>query len=142
MTRTGEYAPPSALPAETVTIFTDGGADYDPKAKAWVAAGFGLVAVEDGDGEEGGRCAFEECGPIHAGQEGGENLTNNTAEMIGFIHALRYAREPERASRPVLVTSSGHVVRCDTSNKSAGTEGGGAVAVSAGFGVSLVVRPT
>ena len=60
MTRTGEYAPPSALPAETVTIFTDGGADYDPKAKAWVAAGFGLVAVEDGDGEEGGRCAFEE----------------------------------------------------------------------------------
>ena len=30
-------------------------------------------------------------------------MTNNTAEMIGFIHALRYAREPARASRPVLV---------------------------------------
>ena len=103
MTRIGEYAPPSVLPAETVTIFTDGGANYDPKVKAWVAAGFGLVAVEDGDGEEGGRCAFEECGPIHVGQEGGENLTNNTAEMIGFIHALRYAREPARASRPILV---------------------------------------
>ena len=49
MARTGEYAPPSALPVETVTIFTDGGADYDPKAKAWVAAG---------DGEEGGPRAF------------------------------------------------------------------------------------
>ena len=30
-------------------------------------------------------------------------MTNNTAEMIGFIHALRYAREPARASRPILV---------------------------------------
>ena len=55
MTRIGEYAPPSVLPAETVTIFTDGGADYDKNVKVWVAAGFGLVAVEDGDGEEGGR---------------------------------------------------------------------------------------
>ena len=43
--------------------------------------------------EHAGGCSIHEhCGPIHIGDEGVEGLTNNVAEVVAFIHAMRYAR--------------------------------------------------
>ena len=88
------YAPPEQLPPDTVSIFTDGSALYDKTRRAWVEAGFGLTAITDGAGHEhaGGCSIHEHCGPIHVGDEGVEGLTNNVAEVVAFIHAMRYAR--------------------------------------------------
>jgi len=67
---------------------------YDKQQKAWTNAGFGLVAVSHGEGHEhsGGVTRHEHFGPIHRGDEGAEALTNNIAELVAFIHALRWAR--------------------------------------------------
>ena len=100
--REQEYAPPEQLPPDTTSIFTDGSAVYDKKAKAWTSAGFGLTAVASGSGHEhdGGIMIHEHCGPIRRGDEGVERLTNNVAEVVAFIHALRYARS---TPRPVVL---------------------------------------
>ena len=82
--REQEFAPPSELPEDTVSIFTDGSAIYEKERKAWVAAGFGLIAVTGGDGHEhkgDARRLHEHCGPIAVGDEGAEQKTNNVAKL-------------------------------------------------------------
>ena len=104
--REQEHAPPETLPADTISIFTDGSAIYDKTVKAWVAAGYGLTAVTRGTGHEhvGGVPRHEEFGPIAIGDEGAEQKTNNVAELVAFIHALRWARtSPQAAGRPIVL---------------------------------------
>ena len=45
----------------------------------------------------------EHCGPIAHGDEGAEQKTNNVAEIVAFIHALRWARSPAAAARPIVM---------------------------------------
>ena len=75
------------------------------KKKAWVAAGYGLTVVEGGTGNEhaGGRERYQQYGPIRTGDEGTEKLTNNVAEVMAFIHALRWARAPANVTTPCLL---------------------------------------
>ena len=103
--REQEFAPPDALPAGTVSIFTDGSAVYDKGQKAWVAAGFGLTVVRGGNGHEhsGGIERHHHYAPIKIGDEGTEKLTNNVAEVMAFIHALRWARAPENIDTPCVM---------------------------------------
>ena len=103
--REQEFAPPAALPAGAVSIFTDGSALYDKNQKAWVAAGFGLTVVKGGHGHEhsGGIQQRQHYAPIAVGDEGTERLTNNVAEVMAFIHALRWARAPENADTPCVM---------------------------------------
>ena len=100
-----KYAPPRELPSDCVSVFTDGSAIYDKEVKAWVAAGYGLAAVSGGDGPEhkGGQVEFQQCGPVHIGDEGATQATNNVAELSGFLHALRWARTGGGAGRPVCL---------------------------------------
>ena len=98
-TREQEYAPPAELPEGTTSLFTDGSAMYDKGAKAWVSAGFGFAAVSDGTGPEhdDGVLRWECQGPVDHGDFNGAirhpiSLTNNVAELVAFIHALRWAR--------------------------------------------------
>ena len=103
--REQEFAPPATLPKGTVSVFTDGSAVYDKNVKAWVAAGFGLTTVTDGDGHEheDGQQRHEHYGPIEIGDEGTEQKTNNVAELHAFIHALRWCRAPENIETPTVL---------------------------------------
>ena len=103
--REQEFAPPDTLPTGTVSIFTDGSAVYDKDQKAWVAAGFGLTVVRGGNGHEhsGGAEHHQHYAPIKVGDEGTEKLTNNVAEVMAFIHALRWARAPENIDTPCIM---------------------------------------
>ena len=42
-------------------------------------------------------------GPIGIGDEGTEKLTNNVAEVMALIHALRWARAPQNLNTPVVL---------------------------------------
>ena len=103
--REQEHAPPAQLPSDTISIFTDGSALYDKGAKAWVAAGFGLTAVTRGTGQEHveGAFVFDEYGPIGVGYEGAEQKTNNVAELVAIIHALRWSRTPRVLRTPIVL---------------------------------------
>ena len=94
------------IPHDAISIFTDGSAEYDGKQKKWTSAGFGLIAVEKGTGSEhgNGEAICEHCGPVRIGDHGAQQLTNNVAELIAFLHALRWARTaPEAADRPIIL---------------------------------------
>jgi len=104
--REQEHAPPATIPSDTISIFTDGSAFYDKDAKAWTEAGFGLTAVTRGSGHEhkDGIILFDHYGPIQHGDLGAKQKTNNVAEIIAFIHALRWARQaPETLGKPIIM---------------------------------------
>ena len=108
--REQEYAPPSQLPPETVVLYTDGSCvkpDGEPATAGWGVSV--LVGPVDGLLDAGAREAAALCGPLHTDahtgtEDGVEKLTNNTAELMAIVQALRHAREsPDLRGRPALI---------------------------------------
>ena len=100
------YAPPKQLPYDVVSVFTDGSAIPRKRGQLFPPAGYGVVAVEGGQGHEhrGGRELHVQCAPLTQSTPNLETGTNNSAELLGFTRALQWAaRHPAARGRPVCM---------------------------------------
>jgi ribonuclease HI len=101
MWRTQQLAPPAAVPADTVSIFTDGSAVPRKLGQPKPIAGYGVVCVHGDDPDDRGgtgHAIFEMCGPIVPDRLVHKNTTNNLAELVAFTHGLRWARHTHHGS--------------------------------------------
>ena len=101
MWRTQQLAPPAAVPADTVSIFTDGSAVPRKLGQPKPIAGYGVVCVHGDDPDDRGgtgHAIFEMCGPIVPDRLVHKNTTNNLAELVAFTHGLRWALHTHHGS--------------------------------------------
>ena len=104
--RNQRYAPPQNLPVGTVSVFTDGSAKPRKLGEHYPPAGWGVVAVQGGQGHEhkNGTAILKMCGPVNARTPNVRNGTNNSAELVAFTRALQWACNDEAAQgRPICM---------------------------------------
>ena len=104
--RAQQYAPPSQLPPETLSIFTDGSADTHKRGQPPPPAGYGVSVVQRGEGPEhlDGEEIFTISGQIRIEQRNVTATTNNVAELTAFAAGLRWVKTCRLAAgRPICM---------------------------------------
>ena len=102
-----QHAPPSRLPPDTVSYYTNGDGDARKKGEPPPPAGYGVMALTGGVGHDhaGGHHILSLGGQIVAGSTARVRTTTiNLGHLMAFIRTLEWAlTDPETRGRPVCV---------------------------------------
>jgi len=104
--RAQQHSPPAELPADTISIYTDGSGDPREIGKPPPPAGYGFVAVRGGRDHKKGDAVLvaKRCGQVTTGMRNVKTVTSNLAELVAFTRALQWATHTRYAAgRPICI---------------------------------------